>query len=152
MFLSNRDKMRKYYTGHSIDASCKMLLCLVKWFQSRFNWPTRNKHFCEGHVCLQIGKKELWYCLGYVLLLEETSTYRKPPTCSKLDKLYHIYINTNFITYISTQTLSHIPQHKLYHIYLNTNFITYISTQTLSHISQHKLYHIYFNTNVQNDW
>ena len=146
MFFSNRDEMRKSYTGPSIHPPCKMLLYLVKWLQRRFNWPTII--VSDGHVCLQIGKNELWYCLGYVLFLEETSTYRKPPTCSKLGKFDHIYLNTNFITYISTQTLSHIPQHKLYHMYLNTSFITYTSTQALSHIPQHKLDHIYLNTNL----
>ena len=44
--LSNWDEMRKSYRGPSIDASCKMLLYLAKWFQRRFfrNQPTRIKN------------------------------------------------------------------------------------------------------------
>jgi hypothetical protein len=35
MFLSNWDEMRQSYGGPSIDASCKILHYLVKWFQRR---------------------------------------------------------------------------------------------------------------------
>ena len=35
MFLSNPGEMRKSYRGPSIDASCKLFLYLVKWFQRK---------------------------------------------------------------------------------------------------------------------
>jgi hypothetical protein len=53
MFLSYGDEMRQSYRGPSIDASCKILLYLAKWFQRRFleieQSETRISH--GGHVC-----------------------------------------------------------------------------------------------------
>ena len=48
--------MRKSYRGPSMDASCKILLYLAKWFQrSRYleNRPTRNKN-CLWWPCLLV--------------------------------------------------------------------------------------------------
>jgi hypothetical protein len=45
--LTDRDKMSNLHRGHSIDASCHVLVYLAKWFQRRRfkkNWPIRNKN------------------------------------------------------------------------------------------------------------
>ena len=52
--LANRDEMRKSYSGPSIDASCKMLLYLVKWFQRRRIFEidkSETRIAYGGHVC-----------------------------------------------------------------------------------------------------
>jgi hypothetical protein len=45
--LTDRDEMSNLYRGHSIDASCHVLVNLAKRFQRRFkkNWPIRNKNW-----------------------------------------------------------------------------------------------------------
>ena len=54
MFLSNWDEMRQSYGGPSIDASCKILHYLVKWFQRRtfleIDQPETRVVY-GGHVC-----------------------------------------------------------------------------------------------------
>jgi hypothetical protein len=57
MFLSNPGEMRKSYRGPSIDASCKLLLYLVKWFQ--------RKRFLEidQPKTRKFGRKHLWEVL-----------------------------------------------------------------------------------------
>jgi hypothetical protein len=51
--------MRKSNRGPSIDASCKMLLYLAKWFQRRFleiDQPETRIAY-SGHACLQVATK-----------------------------------------------------------------------------------------------
>jgi hypothetical protein len=45
--LTDRDEMSNLHRGHSIDASCHVLVNLAKRFQRRFkkNWPIRNKNW-----------------------------------------------------------------------------------------------------------
>jgi len=60
MFLSDRDEMRKSYRGPSIDASCKILLYLAKWFQRRRfleNYQSETRISFGSHICRQIGTK-----------------------------------------------------------------------------------------------
>ena len=56
MFSSNWDEMRQSYGGPSIDASCKILRYLVKWFQRRkyleIDQPETRVVY-GGHVCKQ---------------------------------------------------------------------------------------------------
>jgi hypothetical protein len=53
MFLSNRNDMLQSYRGPSMEASCKIVLYLAKWFLRRFleiDQPeTRIVH--GGHAC-----------------------------------------------------------------------------------------------------
>ena len=54
VFLSNRIEMWKSYRGSCIDAFCKMLLYLAKWFQRRtffeIDQPETRIAY-GGHVC-----------------------------------------------------------------------------------------------------
>jgi hypothetical protein len=52
VFLSNRDEVEQYYRAPYIDASCKMLLCLAKWFQRFLGLDQPEiKIVYVGHVC-----------------------------------------------------------------------------------------------------
>ena len=65
MFLSNPGEMRKSYKGPSIDASCKLLLYLVKWFQRRrfleIDQPETRIAYVFGMFVNRSGRKDYLY-------------------------------------------------------------------------------------------